>query len=108
MRIINVRVTTSAGLTEFDVAINEQGELKPGGQLQAESAERERDEALAAGRDELERRQRAEVRVAELEAALDSVKSAVGDRLLGKGPLSEPYAHGVMRQINAALKGGCR
>ena len=34
---------------------------------------------------------------------LESVKSALGDRLLAKGPLSESYAHGVMRQVTEAL-----
>lgn len=35
--------------------------------------------------------------------ALEQVKAALGDRLLGNGPLSKPYAHGVMRQIDDAL-----
>jgi len=38
-----------------------------------------------------------------LRAALEYVKAALGDRLLARGPLSEPYAHGVMRDINDAL-----
>jgi hypothetical protein len=42
-------------------------------------------------------------------AALEDVKAALGDRLLARGPLSKPYAHAVMRKIDAALakaKGG--
>lgn len=45
---------------------------------------------------------------AELERArqaLDKVKAALGDRLLAKGPLSEEYAHGIMRDIDNALGG---
>ena len=38
-----------------------------------------------------------------LRAALKSVSVGLGDRLLAKGSLSEPYAHDVMRQIRAAL-----
>ena len=45
-----------------------------------------------------------------LREALESVKAALGDRLLAGGPLAEPYAHGVMREVNTALaataKGG--
>lgn len=39
-----------------------------------------------------------------LRDGLESVKAALGDRLLAHGPLSEKYAHSIMRTINALLR----
>lgn len=47
--------------------------------------------------------------VTELATALESVWAAIGDRLLGRGPLSRAYANDVQREVTAALekaKGG--
>lgn len=41
--------------------------------------------------------------IEQLRNALESVKAALGDRLLARGPLSKSYAHSVMREIDAAL-----
>lgn len=49
---------------------------------------------------ELEREKRTRERLCEV---LDKVDSALGDRLLAKGPLSKSYAHGVMQDISQAL-----
>ena len=38
-----------------------------------------------------------------LRDALDNVWAAIGDRLLAKGPLAKPYAHGITDRINVAL-----
>lgn len=48
------------------------------------------------------------LRAAELECdaaldALEQVKAALGDRLLGEGTLSKEYADSVFRRINAVL-----
>lgn len=40
----------------------------------------------------------------EAKEALEQVWAAIGDRLLGKGPLSKEYAHGVTQKVNAALE----
>lgn len=42
-------------------------------------------------------------RVEQLEAALKTVTSSLGDRLLGKGALSKEYAHATMLDIHKAL-----
>lgn len=45
----------------------------------------------------------AQAQAAELRRALEQVSSAIGDRLLGKGPLSRDYANSLRTQIAAAL-----
>lgn len=42
--------------------------------------------------------------VVALRDVLERVKAALGDRLLARGPLSKEYAHGVMGEIDAALR----
>ncbi len=56
----------------------------------------------------LEETREADTAADALADALEGVKSALGDRLLGKGPLSKEYAHGVMDRINAALRAAGR
>jgi len=40
----------------------------------------------------------------DLREALESVKAAIGDRLLAKGPLSKEYANSVLTKIEEVLK----
>lgn len=43
-------------------------------------------------------------KVERLKAVLETVKAALGDRLLADGPLSDSYAHSVMKDIDTALR----
>lgn len=71
---------------------------------EAEELRKERDVALARAVMAEQTRDGLAEENGRLRSALEGVEAALGDRLLAKGPLSEPYAHSVMRAITKALK----